>query len=377
MKKHIAIFFLFVLSACELIVDVDVPFEHAQLTVNSLFHPDSAWMATVSINRHILDELPITRIENAEVIIYDTTLPVDTLIHQGNGNYRSDENPEVGKRYEIRVSAPGYEAVSSTSVIPLPTSISFFEKQHTSVEGQTETRIQLKFKDDHTQQNFYQIFIDAEVMSYNADTGETDHYTYRVFLDNGTSDGSPYQQYLLIDNSIFLKDILFNGKEAEISLKSKDFALVQASRINVTVRTLTPEYYNHVTTADLQRITSGDPFAQPVNVYNNIIHGFGIFAGSSQSTMSYTNPRPAIREISPIQGKVGDLITILVENIVDPNAMSIFFRGSDNFRLYAPIVAQNGNELKVVVPEKAITGKIIINVRGVSIASDQEFVVVQ
>jgi hypothetical protein len=377
MKKHSVLLFLFALCACELIVDVDVPFEHAQLTVNSFFNPDSVWKATVSINRHILDDSPIRKVENAELVIYEDTFPVDTLIHQSNGNYSSDEKPVIGKNYDIRVSAAEYETVSAQSTIPPPAGITSFEKNHTNMNNEEEVAIRIKFNDDGLQENYYQIAIAAELPNYNSFTGKTTYYRYRVLLETDNPEGAPYSQYFQIDNSIFLKDILFNGKEAEIFLKSRDLFGLYANRVIVSVRTVTEEYFKYATTAKLQEITSGDPFAQPVNVYNNVAHGLGIFAGFSQSVYIYTNPGPSIKAITPMQGKVGDLITVSTENFVkNAKYISVTFAGIQ-YPVYTPVIERNGDDVKVRVPEGAVSGKIVLYSRGTSLASDTDFDVIQ
>jgi hypothetical protein len=377
MKKYIAILFLVVLCACELIVDIDVPFEHAQLTVNSFFNPDSVWKATVSINRHILDDSPLIKIGNAVLVVYADDLPIDTLIHQYEGNYRSDEKPLIGKSYEIRVSAPDYEPVSARSETPLPAGITSFTLNSVIVDNRNDVTIRIKFNDDGAHKNYYQISLDAESEHIDPNTGETDYSRYPVFLETDDPENTPYNQYLLIDNSILVKDILFSGKEADISIKSQDFSAVYADRVIVTLRTLTEEYYNYVTTSELQEVTSGDPFAQPVNVYNNIEHGFGIFAGYSQSTSTHENPVPVIKEITPMQGRVGDLITISGENFGDDiRQMGVGFAGTDN-RVYAPVVEKNGDQLKVAVPPGAITGKITFHSPARTAISDVDFEVIQ
>jgi hypothetical protein len=377
MKKHIATLFLFVLCACELIVDIDVPFEHAQLTVNSFFNPDSVWRATVSINRHILDDTPLTKIGNADLIIYADDLPIDTLVHEYEGNYRSDEKPLIGKRYEIRVSATDYEPVSAHSEIPLPAGITSFTLNSVITDNRNDVTIRIKFNDDGAHKNYYRISLDAEHKYIDPNTGETNYSRHPVFLETDNPENTPYNQYLQIDNSIFVKDILFSGKEADISIKSQDFSAVYADRVIVTLRTLTEEYYNYVTTSELQDVTSGDPFAQPVNVYNNIEHGFGIFAGYSQSTFTHENPVPVIKEITPMQGSVGDLITISGENFGDDiQYMRVGFAGTD-YPVYAPVIEKNGDQLSVAVPQGAITGKITFYSRGQSAISDVDFEVIQ
>ena len=47
------------------------------------------------------------------------------------------------------------------------------------------------------------------------------------------------------------------------------------------------DYFRYKRTYSLQEESSGDPFAQPVNVYNNIENGFGIVAGYSEDVFVY------------------------------------------------------------------------------------------
>ena len=52
--------------------------------------------------------------------------------------------------------------------------------------------------------------------------------------------------------------------------------------MSVVLRTTTEEYYNYHYTRDLQASVESNPFAQPVQVFDNIEGGLGVFAGYSQ-----------------------------------------------------------------------------------------------
>ena len=122
------IFLVFFISACEVVVDMDVPFEGEQLVVSSFVCPDSLWSASISLNRFILDRNPYKDVQNAIVTIHDESGLVTTLQHVANGRYRSQtERPQVGKQYTIHVSAPNYSAVEATSIIPNPAIITSVE----------------------------------------------------------------------------------------------------------------------------------------------------------------------------------------------------------------------------------------------------------
>ena len=164
MKKYTLYLLFIFLTACELTVDIDIPFEEAQLTINSFFNVDSLWTASLSINQGILDTSPARRIENGLIIIYEENIPVDTLTHVVNGVYRSeDEKPMLGRAYEIRASAPEHKPVSGRSYIPMPSSITKVDiTESIAVDGYPESIIRVTFTDDPLIANYYQIFLEVE-----------------------------------------------------------------------------------------------------------------------------------------------------------------------------------------------------------------------
>ncbi|MDQ2656313.1 MAG: hypothetical protein M3Y60_02750, partial [Bacteroidota bacterium] len=89
MRKLIPVIVLLLIS-CEVMVDVDIPLEKQQVTVNSFFNPDSLWTVQLSLNRHVLDSQPFQEIDDAQVILYEGLDPVDTLTNIGRGVFRSD-----------------------------------------------------------------------------------------------------------------------------------------------------------------------------------------------------------------------------------------------------------------------------------------------
>src|SRR5687768_5156438 len=120
MRNAIVFVVLIMLFACELIVDVDVPFPQAKLTLNAVFNADSLWTAQIKQNRHILDEAPYQEVSGAAVIIFKDGAPIDTLSDQGNGVYQSDTGkPEAGQTYSIEAKVDNFETVTGTSAAPV------------------------------------------------------------------------------------------------------------------------------------------------------------------------------------------------------------------------------------------------------------------
>ena len=379
MKKLTLISFLFLLVGCELIVDIDVPFPKAQLTINSFFHADSLWVASLSENQSILDVSPRKRIEHGQIVLYHNEIPIDTLEHIFNGVYRSDNGkPIPGLEYEIRAMAEGYLSVRGRSHIPLPATITKVELiETTTPEGFPETTVRVTFSDDSQATNFYQIFLESE-LDFIDPTGEVKTGRNRLGI---WSDDPIVQNNGDIDyDGIFLKDIVFNGGEGVISFKTTGSNMQYFQNIIVTLRTLSEDYYNYKITGSLQQNTSDNPFAQPVNVHDNIDDWFGIFAGYSEYNYSVgeTPVRPVIHSISPMQGRTGDHVIITGENFWNlwANSGTVFLRIGQR-SLYMNVVKATPTELEVIVPPNASSGKIYVSNHSRIAASEEEFSVTQ
>lgn len=291
MKKYITILLMVLLTACELVVDVDIPIEKRQLVLNSFFTPDSVWKAKLSLSRHILDEAPYEFVDNAEIVVFDGETPITTLSHDSLGYYRSERGgPQQGKSYNIRVTAPGYNPVEASSSCPMPITAEFSELQSTVDEfDQAAHSFTITFNDP-PENNFYQVTVIEEISVTNPNTGQgfiNRHYP-QVWSDDPGIDSEEINSI----EGIFFPDILFNNNQFSLTVKmSQSYHWsggVQAkTKYFVYFRSISEDYYKYKVTSMLQDYTSGDPFAQPVKVYDNIKNGFGIFAGYSQSVKVY------------------------------------------------------------------------------------------
>lgn len=370
------VLFIF-LTACELIVDIDVPFNEAHLTINSFFNVDSLWTASLSINQGILDASPARRIENGLIIIYEGDTPVDTLTHIVNGVYRSDdEKPILGRTYEIRASRADYKPISGRSHTPIPSSVTKADiTESITIDGHPESIIRVTFTDDPLTVNYYQIFLEAEQEWIDPFTGMIK--TSRVRLSIESDDPIVQNNNTIGYDGIFLRDILFNGGEGIVSFKTSSSNTEFYPAIIVTLRTVSEDYYNYKITGSLQDNSSDNPFAQPVNVYNNIDNGFGIFAGYSESnfTIGQISQRPVITAITPLKGKRGDTIIITGENFGDSFSY-VTFKGIPYLDEGLVMRSTNG-ELEVIIPSKAISGKIYVSNGSKIAVSEVEFEVIE
>lgn len=301
MKRSISkfIFILLLTVSCELVVDVDMPIETPGLTLNSYFTPDSVWNAYVTLSRHILDNAGYyDSVTNANVAVYQDGIPVETLVHMGYGHYKSAQGkPIPGVSYEMRAEVPGYETVKAASAAPALTEIQAPEFNIPQDHDQ-EITVSFKLTDNPDEANYYEVRLIVERTErwwhYGNGSGDTTEQTFISEAYIESDDPAVSNDNDLYYGSLIFKDVLFNGKEFTVQFKSRAYRMNSfygTSEVNkyfISLRTLSEDYYLYRTTSELQDYTSGDPFAQPVTVYNNIANGYGIFAGYSEDTVEYT-----------------------------------------------------------------------------------------
>jgi hypothetical protein len=286
MKKYMIIGIAFLTAGCELVVDVDIPLEKPTLTLNSFMIQDSVWTARLALSRHILDDAPYGPVTDGFVVIYHQSEPLDTLTGDGAGGYTGDSMPVLGETYEIRAASATYGSVRSTSYTPPPVEIESLEVEKKDAgDDFSEASIRLRMKDRAGEKNFYQVLLMGKYKYRDFRTGQERIALRQLHISSKDPaiDNENVDSY----EGVFFKDVLFEGKEITLLLESYYGDFESAQEIIFYLRTLSEDYYRYKTTALLQNENSGNPFAQPVGVYNNIENGFGIFAGFSQSAFVY------------------------------------------------------------------------------------------
>jgi len=277
------------LSACELVVDVKVPMNPPKLTLNCAFTQDSVWHAEVFRSNYILDESGTYKeIVNAKLVLKENGVTIDTLQYEGFGKYSSSKEvvakPNV--QYEISGSAPGFESISAQSFLPPAGKISDaqFTLHPSDGTGQDfNYTIDVTFQDNPDTEDFYQFEVHIAGSWDDPQTGQHHDYEYPTY--SFTDD--PQLRNENIDDILF-DDKTINGNEVKLRIKGQGFSAPDTKFI-VVMRTLNKDLYEYTLTRQLQQFTSGDPFAQPVRVHNNITNGFGVFGGYQESKFT-VNP---------------------------------------------------------------------------------------
>tara|TARA_Y200000002_G_scaffold382899_1_gene401952 strand:- start:8787 stop:9692 length:906 start_codon:yes stop_codon:yes gene_type:complete len=297
MKK---LFFLLSVSliyiSCEKVIPFEGDVNTPKLVINSVFESDSTFKVHVSSSRSVIDTSSFENIDDAVVTIKDVNGNViEVLNHVVNGFYKGQVLPEENTTYILKVNHPNYADITASDSLPSPIIINSVDTSTIldPING-NRLRISMNFDDPGNNQNYYLLetySVNEYLIVENLDTVEYELDTTKQFMvltdevfQNG---GSPWR-----DQGLF-NDLLFNGqnKTLEIEIPNENWSgsedgydwSYKTLSLRLYLHNITISYYYYRTSLELFQNASGNPFAQPVQVYSNIENGFGVFAGSQIS----------------------------------------------------------------------------------------------
>lgn len=278
-------------SSCENTVDIDIPFEKPQVTLNATFYHNAFPKVSLTYSRHILDNnWEFEPIKTAEVKLITGNETYNLVFDEESREYTNlqylvSQNTE----YIIEVDLEGYEKVKATQRVPVQVPIKNLMYNGTAQkDAYTSGDDYSLIFDDPEGENFYEIaayYIREE--NYINEYGEEVIYydTRTLYLE---PKNPSYESNFSLNGAIILDDKLFEGKEAKIDfLTSSNYMEVSdEGEVYFELKSISNSYYDFQSTYGLQDWNDGDPFAQPVQVYSNIENGIGIFMTGNISSIS-------------------------------------------------------------------------------------------
>ncbi|MCF6353143.1 MAG: DUF4249 domain-containing protein [Cyclobacteriaceae bacterium] len=275
---------------CETIVDIEVPRNPPSLVINSTLSDDAFIKVHVSQSQYILESGDYKMITGAIVEIFEEGTLVETLPDSLEGYYISANYiPKRGKTYTIKVAKNGFETATAEALMPLDTANILSVKMDTvreSIDGYTSSylRFSVEIKDDKAYDNFYNISVYLggyfKRYDYSVDPPVLidSLYSYqKLYLQSRDPSLEDFQSY---GQNILFNDELFNGSTYKMNVLSSRWGSPDENQYTyfVALANTSESYYRYELSSQLQYWVDGDPFAQPVTVYNNIENGFGIFS---------------------------------------------------------------------------------------------------
>jgi Domain of unknown function (DUF4249) len=284
MKHMQNIFYSFILavvllmgfSSCQQDAEVDVPNVPSKLVISSFISPqDTVISIRVTASQPVFQTSNINindPIINATVMLFDEAnqsiqIPFDAQYEA----YRISATafPIVsGQAYRLEVSAPSFETVKASTVIPGATPSNFTSSVTYTIDSS---------------QIWYWTYEFIDTYSFTEISGTVDLYMVGnsiVIFDSTANDSF----YIRAGNE-FLTDQNQDGQViTNSSTGTFDFAASQPgysvkpiARLTYFTRCSPEYYYFHQSLGNNNN--GGDPFAEPTPMYTNIENGYGVFAG--------------------------------------------------------------------------------------------------
>ncbi len=300
MKKiKFLVLILFSIS-CQKQLEIILPEFEQKPVVNCLFTPDTNFILNLSHSISINDSVKLN-IENAKCYLFSNELLIDSLSYISDGFYKSNIKPEQGKYYELKVITPDFDEVSSMSYIPANLQIVNIEQENFSVsppvyssepfENLPYNRLSFTFTDNANTDNYYELkiilkrfWVDIEGLYFENPL----LYSYDEIIKN--EDILDYEPNLFV-----FSDSLFNGQTKTIDFLYKPHWITWDGnviywygeyRLYYKFRAISKQMYDYrkslIKHLYNQQSDNFESFGDPVQMYSNIINGYGIFAGYSE-----------------------------------------------------------------------------------------------
>lgn len=269
-------------------------------------------------------------IKNAIVKLFEDDIYIDDLVYQETYKYMNrfeyrnltdnyfslnQFSPGLNHTYSVKVNAPDFQEVTSSTTIPNPVPIISVDTNtvFTMSGGYQYKTIEctIRFKDTPGDRNCYELTITRHGLYYSCPSIDwskcnTSEIIYTIpfichdlnALSYRMPSGSPgsfvpgLEDEEIMSNRVFIADDSFDGMTYElkvlIPVAYSDAAYPPISgekftlrKINFELSSINEEYYKYARSNYVQVYKKNDMFSEPCTVYSNIYNGVGIFSGSS------------------------------------------------------------------------------------------------
>jgi len=295
MKKYVLIFIIIAsllsLFACEKTEKIeDFPLYPPKLVLNSYLNADSNIQIHLSKSLSVLDNAHLKNVDDANIKIYEeNTLLASIDNSNGNGYYTLNYKPKIGLKYNVESQHSSLDNVSAQTNIPNLVSLKKFERKEIQYnEYSSDFQFIFDFDDNPSEKNYYMIKINQIIIDTiinQSDTLLIENDKYKIFLEKSNNPAVDLITY----GEVFFTDEFFNGNSYSIEIETS-YLNTYGYKIKYIgyLYSLSEENYKYRKSLAVYKNSRDNPFAEPVQVFNNIAGGFGVFAGESVKTDTIT-----------------------------------------------------------------------------------------
>ncbi|MDP4952459.1 MAG: DUF4249 domain-containing protein [Flavobacteriales bacterium] len=235
---------------------------------------DDIVRCSLSKTASILNNDDIVFFTNANVQVSRNGNFIGTAVSMGDGWYEIPTEVAVGDVFSISAHQEGFESVTAETKVPaFPSNFELVEFELIGDDFSSFYRAQLRFNDpDGT--DYYQLlvyedndFSDPFALGFSS--------TNPIFQDDS---GFGESEWFYFDDGFF-SDELFDGNEVNFDIEF----YAGSSEVKIQLIRCSREFYLYQKSLHMYRETSGDFFAQPVQIFSNVENGLGVVGAYSFS----------------------------------------------------------------------------------------------
>lgn len=282
-------------SSCEKAIDINVPPVARKISVNCNTEIGQPFNITVGRTGSIKENKYFTNLDilDASIALYVNDSMAETIAYNPNTGYFSTVVVEPGKKYSVKVKAPTYNDVEASVTVPvrvLISSITRTPNARRDDEGKMQDAVVITFDDPAATNDFYIVRLNF-AQNPNQPFGGS-------YCVNSSDPGIETSASDLVDantcldnNGIFIRDGLFNGRKKELTLYVNSDMVRPFENgpdtiyANVELLHVPEAFFRYEKSNRVAMDANGNPFAEPANVYTNVVGGYGIFAAYSTDRM--------------------------------------------------------------------------------------------
>lgn len=293
MRRLWIFFILFFAGGCFQKREIQLPEILPKPLVVSLFNDDTTFIIKLSLLSPINDTLN-QPVDNASCKIISNGQTIN-LNYIGQGFYVSKQKPQPEVNYLLKIFVPGFDTLVASSYIPQKVNLLKVTQQDFAIPDNTTifeddlhlpfSRLSFMFKDPEDEKNYYEIQIYLKF--YDNIFNDVRLYSLDPWIT--AEDILDYEPRILV-----FSDSLFNGDTVTVNVLYKPNSIMYdgyeytygSYLILYRFRTISRQMYlykksliRHLYNQQTDYI---EAFGDPVQLYSNIINGYGIFAGYTQ-----------------------------------------------------------------------------------------------
>ena len=312
---------LLLFVSCEKEIEFNGEISEPMIVLNSYISPDSTIYAHLTKSKFFLSNMQgFDFVNNAEVSVYVNRTFREKLNFTKDGMYRGSFKPIAGDTVRLLVKVNGNDDVESTAIVQprsniLATDVKMVEKYRDeyTIDGEVSAyylsgncEFNVKIRDNANEQNYYRLVAKKRNQSvYNNDT-----ITYEYFI-SCSLEGFDSQSGDLLglfddgenrNTQHLITDEMFNGKEFVLKFAT-DYAYLEVvpgyeeyynyknsgatESVIINLQAITKDMYLYLKSKESAEGILAGFFTEPVQIYNNITNGIGIFGAYTNNEFTY------------------------------------------------------------------------------------------